>query len=380
MKIKRSQLKQLIKQIIVEAIHNEMIVNKDEKPGADMFGWVNVKEDEDPYGTAVNRDYNDPRVIAHSIYQPVYLTRFSHTDEDESDVYSVYLFSSTGPRHAIKQDKTGKWFYLREHDKKWVPADEYIGAENQPKSKKSFKSGISSRLTKKIGDFIKSRGLSDINEGKFDQNKCDCGSGQPSEWEFDGQGIPLVRVCPKCREKKLSRYRPEILRGYTQADVDEPIEPEYPDDLLQEVPEKEEGVYPPVTIKMNKMGHLHIWKGNVQPKQMGKYRWEVDGNGGDLYVDVTSDVEEILNRLSPEEKEEIENGWTTVTTYFPDSYFVVDEMTGTGAVAGYQTPFAFSKKKGAGKLGSPRAIGATVGRPGHKTGFKVVKSISENGK
>ena len=47
-----------------------------------------------------------------------------------------------------------------------------------------------------------------------------------SWWENDAQGIPLARVCDKCRAKKLSGYRPEILTGYTQADVDEPIEPE----------------------------------------------------------------------------------------------------------------------------------------------------------
>jgi hypothetical protein len=45
-----------------------------------------------------------------------------------------------------------------------------------------------------------------------------------SWWEHDAQGIPLCRVCDKCVDKKLSRYRPEILTGYTQADVDEPIE------------------------------------------------------------------------------------------------------------------------------------------------------------
>ena len=45
-----------------------------------------------------------------------------------------------------------------------------------------------------------------------------------SWWEHDAQGIPLCRVCDHCREEKLSKYRPEILRGYTQADVDEPIE------------------------------------------------------------------------------------------------------------------------------------------------------------
>jgi hypothetical protein len=45
-----------------------------------------------------------------------------------------------------------------------------------------------------------------------------------SWWENDAQGIPLARVCVKCVEYKLSQYRPEILTGYTQADVDEPIE------------------------------------------------------------------------------------------------------------------------------------------------------------
>lgn len=45
-----------------------------------------------------------------------------------------------------------------------------------------------------------------------------------SWWEHDAQGIPLARVCDRCRNEKLGRYRPEILSGYTQADVDEPIE------------------------------------------------------------------------------------------------------------------------------------------------------------
>ena len=56
--------------------------------------------------------------------------------------------------------------------------------------------------------------------------KCPCRSGEPSWWEHDAQGIPLCRVCDACRAKKLERYRPEILTGYTQADVDEPIEPD----------------------------------------------------------------------------------------------------------------------------------------------------------
>lgn len=41
---------------------------------------------------------------------------------------------------------------------------------------------------------------------------------------YDAQRIYLCRVCDACRDAKLSRYRPEILQSYTQADVDEPIE------------------------------------------------------------------------------------------------------------------------------------------------------------
>lgn len=61
---------------------------------------------------------------------------------------------------------------------------------------------------------------------RYDPKPCECGSGEPSEWLFDGNGIELCRACPKCKKEKLSKYRPEILRPYTQADVDEPIEPE----------------------------------------------------------------------------------------------------------------------------------------------------------
>lgn len=46
-------------------------------------------------------------------------------------------------------------------------------------------------------------------------------------WEKDAQGIPLCKVCEKCVDEKLSKYRPEILHGYTQEDVDEPIEEDY---------------------------------------------------------------------------------------------------------------------------------------------------------
>jgi hypothetical protein len=60
---------------------------------------------------------------------------------------------------------------------------------------------------------------------------CQCGSGLPSWWEKDGNGIPLCRVCQRCQQEKLSHYRPEILRPYTAEDVDEPIDPDGDTDL-----------------------------------------------------------------------------------------------------------------------------------------------------
>jgi hypothetical protein len=55
---------------------------------------------------------------------------------------------------------------------------------------------------------------------------CECGSGKPSQWEYDGNGIELCRACPSCRDRKLKQFRPEILKPYTQNDVNEDIEPE----------------------------------------------------------------------------------------------------------------------------------------------------------
>lgn len=47
-----------------------------------------------------------------------------------------------------------------------------------------------------------------------------------SWWENDARGIPLARVCGKCRKEKLSKYRPEVLKDSNYS-ADEPIEGEY---------------------------------------------------------------------------------------------------------------------------------------------------------
>lgn len=52
-------------------------------------------------------------------------------------------------------------------------------------------------------------------------------SAEQSWWAKDARGIELCRVCNSCEAEKLSVYRPEILCGYDQSDVDEPIEADY---------------------------------------------------------------------------------------------------------------------------------------------------------
>lgn len=54
---------------------------------------------------------------------------------------------------------------------------------------------------------------------------CNCGSGEHSWWENDARGIPLARICVKCRDSKLSKYRPEVLAN-SSYECDEPIEEE----------------------------------------------------------------------------------------------------------------------------------------------------------
>ena len=51
---------------------------------------------------------------------------------------------------------------------------------------------------------------------------CPCGSEKNSWWENDARGIPLARVCVECKDKRLSKYRPEVLTDSNYY-ADEPI-------------------------------------------------------------------------------------------------------------------------------------------------------------
>jgi hypothetical protein len=240
--MKKSQLKVLIKKIIKEAVANEIFGFGKPKLSIDDAGpkqkWVANLLMKRGFGLEDISKLEDGALV-------IKLSRPYGKGRHGGPRYANVL-----PDGSINQEK--------------INVDKYLNTVGESMSKPQ---------DPRFNDGREEAPMGAVNIGEG-QRPCDCGSGQESEWEYDGQGIPLVRACPKCRQKKLARYRPEILRPYTQADVDEPIEPE--DDRYEE--------------------------------------------------------------------------------------------TGTGAVAGYSTPYAFSKRKS----GSKRALDVTT-----KMGYKKVKDISE---
>jgi hypothetical protein len=55
---------------------------------------------------------------------------------------------------------------------------------------------------------------------------CSCGSGEEPYELCDIKGIFISYVCKHCEAEVKKGYRPEMFTGYSQDDVDEPIEPE----------------------------------------------------------------------------------------------------------------------------------------------------------
>ena len=87
----------------------------------------------------------------------------------------------------------------------------------------------------------------------------------------------------------------------------------------------ETNAYPPVTIQMNKMGHLHVWKGEQDPQQTGKYNYHAQGKESDIYIQNENEVQSILRDLKPDEVEHLEKGFPVVSRNFPDDYFMANE-------------------------------------------------------
>jgi len=52
---------------------------------------------------------------------------------------------------------------------------------------------------------------------------CRCGSGLPSAWAVDARRVEIARVCPRCEERVLAGYRPEVLTDGSY-EIDEDVD------------------------------------------------------------------------------------------------------------------------------------------------------------
>lgn len=73
-----------------------------------------------------------------------------------------------------------------------------------------------------------------------------------------------------------------------------------------------------VTVRMNKMGHLHIWRGDKQIHQISKYNFEADGKQSDLYLQDEQDVKFFLELTGEDNSEMIREGCTVKCEIFEE--------------------------------------------------------------
>ena len=72
------------------------------------------------------------------------------------------------------------------------------------------------------------------------------------------------------------------------------------------------------TIKQNKIGHLHVWFGDVNIIEVSKYNYLSNGKESDLYIQSKKDIECFLDDIDSDVVEMISNGYTVTTEILND--------------------------------------------------------------
>ena len=73
-----------------------------------------------------------------------------------------------------------------------------------------------------------------------------------------------------------------------------------------------------VTVRMNKMGHLHVWRGDKNIHQVSKYNFEAEGKECDLYIQNEQDVKFFLELTGEQIAEMIREGYTVKCEIFEE--------------------------------------------------------------
>jgi len=84
---------------------------------------------------------------------------------------------------------------------------------------------------------------------------------------------------------------------------------------------KESQLYSTITCQMDKMGHLHMWKGEVDPLRKEKYLYTVNGSESDSYLQDENDINQVVNYLTQDEQKSLKEGYPITSNSIPDEYF-----------------------------------------------------------
>ena len=74
------------------------------------------------------------------------------------------------------------------------------------------------------------------------------------------------------------------------------------------------------TLIMNAMGHLHIWRGDVHVERSDKYNFLSENKESDLYFQLDTDIDSIIDILSEQDKDSLYKGYI-VKTNIDNDYF-----------------------------------------------------------
>ena len=74
------------------------------------------------------------------------------------------------------------------------------------------------------------------------------------------------------------------------------------------------------TLIMNRMGHLHVWKGDVHVERSDKYSYVAENKESDLYFQLDSDIDSVIDILSKEDADSLYKGYI-VKTNIDNEYF-----------------------------------------------------------
>ena len=74
------------------------------------------------------------------------------------------------------------------------------------------------------------------------------------------------------------------------------------------------------TLIMNRMGHLHVWKGDVHVERSDKYNFLSENKESDLYFQLDTDIDSVIDILSEQDKDSLYKGYI-VKTNIDNEYF-----------------------------------------------------------